>query len=100
MPYSEQLADRIRSQFGDVEFDEARIMDGLGFFVDDRMAVGVLDDRLCLQMDESAVVGYLGEHGVDRYEFAGRPVPGWLAITEAVLDDEGLAAWVTLGLEG
>lgn len=75
-------------------------MDGLGFFVDDRMAVGVLDDFLCLQVDEAAVPGYVGEDGVDRYEFGGLPVPGWLAITETVLDDDGLAAWITLGLKG
>lgn len=100
MAHSEQLAERIRAQLGDVGFDEARIMDGVGFYVDGRMAVGVLDDCLCLPVDEKAVHNYLGEEGVGRYEFGGLPVPGWLAVTEAVIDDDGLAEWVTLGLNG
>lgn len=75
-------------------------MDGVGFFVDDRMAVVVLDDRLCLHVDEEAAVGFLGRDGVDRYEFAGAPVPGWLAITETELEDDGLAEWIILGLSG
>ncbi len=100
MTYSEQLADRIRDHLGDLEFDETRIMDGLGFFVGDRMAVGVLDDCLCLHVDEKSVLGYVGQDGVDRYEFAGVPVPGWLAITETVLDEAALTEWITLGLKG
>lgn len=100
MTYSEQLADRIRDHLGDLEFDETRIMDGLGFFVGDRMAVGVLDDCLCLLVDEKSVPGYVGQDGVDRYEFAGAPVPGWLAITETVLDEAALTEWITLGLKG
>lgn len=75
-------------------------MDGLGFFVDDRMVIGVLDDCLCLHVDEKSVLGYLGEDGVGRYQFAGLPVPGWLAITETVLDDAALTEWITLGLNG
>lgn len=100
MTYSEQLADRIRDHLGDLEFDETRIMDGLGFFLGDRMAVGVLDDCLCLHVDEKSVPGYVGQDGVDRYEFAGVPVPGWLAITETVLDEAALTEWITLGLKG
>ena len=77
---------------------ERPVMSGLGFFVDDRMAVVVLDDRLCLRIPD-------GDHGdfdppARPFEFAGRPVRGWVCISEESLDEASLSVWVARGVSG
>jgi len=73
-------------------------MSGLGFFIDDRMALAVLDDRLCLRIPD-------GDDGdldtsARPFEFAGRPVRGWVCIPEASLDEASLSGWVARGVSG
>jgi hypothetical protein len=74
-------------------------MSGLGFFLDGRMAVAVLDDRLCLHIGdvEDAV---LSESAALPFEFAGRPVSGWVCIPEESLDEASLTDWVALAVSG
>ena len=94
------LADRVRVGMGQLPgIEERPVMNGLGFFVDDRMVVAVLDGRLCLQLDGRGYHDRLLDEGVERYLFAGRPVPGWLSVDQAVLDDRGLASWIELALD-
>ena len=82
---------------------ERSVMSGLGFFVDDRLVVAVLDDRLCLHIDalgEPEDIAALSELGAIPFEVAGRPVRGWYCIPEASLDEAGLAIWVARGVAG
>lgn len=74
-------------------------MSGLGFFLDDRMAIAVLDDRLCLRVPEG------DDSDVDTvlalpFEFAGRPVRGWVCIPGESLDEASLRGWVARGVSG
>ncbi len=101
MPRSDQLVDRIRGQLGAQKgLEERRVMDGVGFFVGDRMAVSVVADEMCLPVSQKGYADYVREEGVGPFLFAGRPVPGWIVITGAGLDDEALARWVEVGLSG
>jgi hypothetical protein len=74
-------------------------MSGLGFFLDERMALAVLEDRLCLRVPD-------GDHpdldaiGAHPFEFAGRPVRGWVCIPEQGLDEASLSGWVARGVSG
>lgn len=93
-PYSEDLVDRVRagmSHLGDVT--ERAVMSGIGFFIDDRMTVAVLEDGLCFPAGEAAddLVGVLASP----LEFAGREIPGWVCISESSLDEETLFRWVS-----
>lgn len=77
------------------DLTERRVMNGLGFFLDDRMAVAVLDDKLCLRVGET-------EEDTNTmaspFEFAGRAVQGWVCIPEESLDEASLADWVARGV--
>lgn len=101
MPYSDHLAARVRariSHFADLK--ERPVMSGLGFFLNDRMAVVVFDDRLCLRVSDSGVSTVLDHEAVRPFEFAGRPVPGWFCIQAEHLDEAALALWVDRGVAG
>jgi TfoX/Sxy family transcriptional regulator of competence genes len=78
---------------------ERPVMSGLGFFLDDRIAVAVLDDRLCLRIGD-AEDSDLSELAALPFEFAGRPVRGWVCIPEEILDEVSLTEWVARGVSG
>jgi hypothetical protein len=83
------------SHFDDLT--ERPVMDGLGFFLDDRMAVAVLDDRLCLRVGEIED-GELANTAARPFEFAGQAVQGWVCIPAESLDEVSLAGWVARGV--
>ena len=98
MPYSDDLAGRVRARMSHlVDLTERPVMSGLGFFLDDRMAVAVFDDRLCLRVDETGDAVVLDLPAIP-LEFAGRPVPGWFCIPAEHLDEASLAGWVERGV--
>ncbi|MDP9494181.1 MAG: TfoX/Sxy family protein [Actinomycetota bacterium] len=101
MPYSDDLAARVRARLSHFAIlTERPVMSGLGFFLSDRMAVVVLDDRLCLRIDESGDPAVHDDAIVRPFEFAGRPVPGWFCIQAEHLDEPALALWVDRGVAG
>ena len=77
---------------------ERPVMNGLGFFVDDRMAIAVLDDRLCLWVGDTEGGAAISNTKVLQFEFAGRAVEGWVCIPEDSLDEASLAGWVARGV--
>jgi hypothetical protein len=81
------------------DLTERPVMSGLGFFLDGRMAVAVLDDRLCLHIGDAEDAG-LSESAALPFEFAGRPVRGWVCIPEESLDEASLTNWVALAVSG
>ncbi len=94
----EPLADRIRHQLaGRGELTENRVFDGVGFFIEDRLAVAVLGDTICIHLAGSQPASPGGETP-EPFIFAGRPVPGWVSIPAHGLDDETLAHWLGRGL--
>jgi hypothetical protein len=78
---------------------ERSVMSGLGFFLDDRMAVAVLDDCLCLRVPDGGA-GDLDARLARPFEFAGRPVRGWVCIPGESLDEASLSGWVARGVSG
>jgi hypothetical protein len=77
---------------------ERGVMSGLGFFVNDRMAVAVLDDGLCLRVVQDD--GVPTDDALLPLEFAGRAIPGWVCVAESSLDEDSLTRWVSEGLGG
>jgi hypothetical protein len=99
MAYSEDLVERVRARMSHLDgLTERGVMSGLGFFVDDRLAVAVLDDGLCLRvvLDDGA----LTDDALLPLEFAGRAIQGWVCIPESSLDEDNLTRWVSQGLGG
>ncbi|MEX2250966.1 MAG: TfoX/Sxy family protein [Acidimicrobiia bacterium] len=101
MPYSDDLADRVRTQISHLDsLTERPVMNGLGFFLEDRMVVAVLDNRLCLRLGETEGGAALADTAAHPFEFAGRAVQGWVCIPEESLDEAGLVHWVARGVAG
>lgn len=98
-PYSDDLAERVRALMSHLDdLAERPVMSGLGFFLDDRMAVAILDDRLCLRVGETDAGAGLRVKTAEPFEFAGRVIPGWVCVPEESLDDSSLSSWVAQGV--
>jgi hypothetical protein len=97
MPYSDNLAERVRVRMSHLDgLTERPVMSGLGFFVHGTMAVAVLDIGLCIRMGEDE--DNSGSKPARPFEFAGRPVRGWVCVSEEDLDEAGLGSWVERGV--
>jgi TfoX/Sxy family transcriptional regulator of competence genes len=98
--FSDELAGRVRARLSHLEgLTERQVMSGLGFFLEDRMAVAVFDDRLCLRVPGGDDADLDAEFARP-FEFAGRPVRGWVCIPEESLDEASLSGWVARGVSG
>ena len=97
MAYDEYLADRIRQQLAQrhVRFAEKRMMGGLCFMVDDKMCLGVTDERLMVRTDPVDYARLLALPGAREMDFTGRPMRGFLFVDGEGIDaDEALGGWV------
>lgn len=97
MPYSDDLADRVRARMSHLDgLTERPVMSGLGFFVQGTMAIAVLDVGLCIRVGEEE--DNPDSKSARPFEFAGRPVRGWVCVSEEDLDEAGLGRWVERGV--
>ena len=94
MAYAEDLAERVRVQFRsrDVAWDEKRMMGGLCFMVDDKMCVGISEDRLMVRLDPADYETALERPGAEPMDFTGRPMKGFVWVFE-----EGISTEASLG---
>jgi TfoX/Sxy family transcriptional regulator of competence genes len=101
MAYDEDLADRVRELLGDrAGVAERKMFGGIGFMVEGNMAVGVMEDELIVRLDPADAGKALGEPGVRRFDFTGRPMKGWLFVGgEAIAEPDGLRDWVEAGAD-
>lgn len=101
MAYDEELADRVRDALvrADAELDERSMFGGLAFMVRGHMTVGVLGDDLMVRVGPEAYDEALGRPEARPMDFTGKAMRGMVFVAAANLDDAGLQAWVTRGLE-
>ncbi|MGH1541228.1 MAG: TfoX/Sxy family protein [Arenicella sp.] len=107
MAYDDYMADRVRQVFADkhVSFVEKRMMGGLCFMVDDKMCVGVgqdkeFNDRLMVRLDPEIYADALTRSGAQAMDFTGRPMKGFVFVyAEGFDDDEDLERWIQLALD-
>lgn len=94
MAYEEELADRVRRHFrgAEVAWEEKKMMGGLCFMVDEKMCVGVSEDRLMVRLDPADYEAALARPGAEPMDFTGRPMKGFLWVFA-----EGMATAGTLG---
>jgi TfoX/Sxy family transcriptional regulator of competence genes len=105
MPYSEFLADRVRSRLLAGTVSEKKMMGGLIFMVNDKMCIGVdtdrksADDRLMLRVGKSAYEALLDRPGCREMDFTGKPMKGFLFVYPEGFDsDADLDFWVEKAL--
>jgi len=102
MAYSEFLADRIRRVFQEKQttFEEKKMMGGLCFLVDDKMCVGVHEERLMARIDPVIYPAALSRKGCRPMDFTGRAMNGFVFVDAEGTDaDADLGAWVQLSLD-
>ena len=102
MAYDEGLAHRIRELVvDDLDVTEKRMFGGLAFLVNGHMSVAVSGSGgLMSRADPDEVDRLLLEDGVTPFEMRGKPLRGWLRVSESRLEsDDDLRAWVERGLE-
>ena len=91
--------EQVRSQLTPLDdVTERNVMSGVGFFVNDKMAVAVLEDGLCLRIDQTEADPAMNP--MVPLEFAGRQIQGWVCIPESSLDPASLSRLVSLGVAG
>ena len=108
MAYDEFQADRIRQIFKEkhVNFFEKKMFSGLCFMVNDKMCCGIHFDKkknsdlLMARIGEEAAVGAMERKGCLPMDFTGRPMKGYVFVTNEGFDtDDDLAYWLQLCLD-
>lgn len=97
MAFDEEMAERVRREFRsrDVAWEEKRMMGGLCFMVDEKMCVGVSEDRLMVRLDPADYDQLLERTGAEPMDFTGRPMKGFLWVFEEGLHGaQGLGFWL------
>lgn len=96
MPYSRQLADRVRQTLGKQRgLIEKRMFGGVGFLLRGNMLVGIWEQSLVVRLGPDEAVKALAEPNVREFDATGRPMRGWVVVDPDGLErDDQLAAWL------
>lgn len=105
MAYDEYLAERITRYFEEskADFYAKKMMGGLCFMVNDKMACGIHFDKkketdlLMARIGEEAHDKHITKKGCHPMDFTGRPMRGYVFVTPDAFDtDDELAYWLNL----
>jgi len=102
MAYDEYLAERIAGilQTRNVSFEVRKMMGGLCYMVDDKMCVGVTNEKLMARLDPEFYEDALTMKGCRKMDFTGRPMKGFVWVEPAGVDmDNDLEYWIRKALE-
>jgi len=101
MPYNELLAERVRRSLGGESIvEEKKMMGGLCFMVNDKMALGILKDDLMVRIDPAAYEDALERRGCREMDFTGKAMRGFVFVGPDGTDHyRDLNYWVQMALE-
>lgn len=100
MAYNLKLAERIRTELGDLPFVEKKMFGGVGFLLHGNMSVGVYQDELIVRCDPDKQEKLLKKSGAKVFDITGRPMKGWLMVEpQGCKTVKQLSAWVREGVE-
>ena len=100
MAYNLKLAERIRSELGDVPVVEKKMFGGVGFLLNGNLACGVNKDDMIVRVDPEKHATLLKKSHVRPFDMTGRPMKGWLLVeAEGVKTEKQLSTWVKEGVE-
>ncbi|MBT8232100.1 MAG: TfoX/Sxy family protein [Saprospiraceae bacterium] len=108
MAYDEYMAERISRFFTEkkADFFAKKMMGGLCFMVDEKMACGIHYDKkketdlLMARIGEEAHNANINKPGCHPMDFTGRPMRGYVFVTPDAFDsDEDLHYWLQLCLD-
>ena len=100
MAYDLKLADRIRSELGEVPIVEKKMFGGVGFLLNGNLACGVNKNDLIVRIDPEKHTALLNKPHVRPFDMTGRPMKGWLVVeADGVKTDKQLSRWIKEGVE-
>ncbi len=101
MPYNEKLADRTREIIAltHKKVEEKKMFGGLCFMVNDKMCVGVEQERLMVRLDPALYDEVMEKEGCNPMNFTGRIMKGYVFVDiEALNTKRKLEYWIKLAL--
>ena len=100
MAYNLKLADRIRSELGDMPFVEKKMFGGVGFLIHGNMACGVHKNDMIVRVDPEKHNTLLKKSHAKPFDMTGRPMKGWLIVeADGCKTSKQLSAWIKEGIE-
>ncbi len=102
MAYDQHLEERISSVLKrkHVTFEAKKMMGGLCYMVNDKMAVGIIKDSLMIRIDPELYEQSLKKKGVRRMDFTGKVLKGFLLVDSTAIDmQKDLENWIQLCLD-
>jgi len=106
MAYSAFLADRIRQSLAKLNTREVSMMGGLVFMVNEKMCVGIDqdkktgEDRMMVRVGKLPYQTLLGTRGSREMDFTGKVMRGFLYVDPEGFDsDEDFDFWIDKALE-
>jgi TfoX/Sxy family transcriptional regulator of competence genes len=102
MAYDEKLADRVREIIVDTHknIEEKKMFGGLCFMVNDKMCIGVEQERLMLRIDPEKYNEVIEKEGCRPMDFTGKPMKGFVFVDKNVLQTKKqLHYWIDLALQ-
>jgi TfoX/Sxy family transcriptional regulator of competence genes len=102
MAYNEKLANRVREiiSLSGTEIEEKRMFGGLCFMVNDKMCLGIEQERMMVRLDPSVTDEVMEKEGVSPMDFTGKPMKGFVFVAAEVLNSKKqLGFWIRLALD-
>lgn len=102
MPYNEKLADRVREIISVTHTitEEKKMFGGLCFMVNDKMCVGIEQDRMMIRFDPGIYEEIMEKEGCSPMDFTGRVMKGYAFVDANVLNTKKkLEYWIKLALD-
>ncbi len=102
MAYNRHLANRVSQLLHEknVAFEVRKMMGGLCYMVDDKMCLGVHENRLMARIDKEKYEDLLKRKGAEKMMFTGREMKGFIFVSDQGIDlDKDLVFWVNECLE-
>ena len=99
MPYDHTLEDRIDLlSVNWPGFSKKKMFGGLGYLLRGNMAFGILKAQLVVRCGPERHVVCLARPGVCEFDVTGRPMRGWIMVSDDGLDnDNNLLDWLEAG---
>ena len=101
MAFNEKLADRIREIIvvTHKKVEEKRMFGGLCFMVNDKMCIGVREEKIMVRHDPALSDKLMEKEGCEPMNFTGRIMKGFIYVREESLKTrKQLDYWVQLAL--
>lgn len=102
MPFSNQLANRIREQLKlfPEEFEEKRMFGGVTFLYKGKMTVGIVKENLAVRIIADKMEKELEKTNVRPMDFTKRPMKEFVYVSkEGIKTETELLHYIELGLE-